>query len=44
MPKNATEMTAKRESNCLECYGMILDGDSIKVYDNKLFIAVNEFE
>ena len=37
MPKNATEMTAKRKSSCLECYCIITSGSSIKVYDDKWF-------
>lgn len=37
MSKNATEMTARRKSNCLECNCIIKPGSYIKVYNNNWY-------
>jgi hypothetical protein len=37
MPKNATEMTARRKSNCPECSCIVSPGSYIKVYNNKWY-------
>jgi len=37
MPKNATEMTARRKSNCPECSCIVSPGSYIKVYNDKWY-------